>query len=1201
MTTKQKCEITTNKTVHEYIQECGRGSLSKTLICRMVTDEHGRYWKNILSQITISNELTQPMKETLKQTINNLDINSHANITAKDLVMENIVKKKIGNRIAFIVNMFLKTIEKGIILNSGFEKTDIISCQKNIEKLEEQLSDKLFKLNTELDREISRYNLNDLSDFFLVLFNYIEIVFEITSSIGYGKKSGGIFTPSRIVSKFINWKLTPCIHRAYYFFYDLFKKYGLTVKLLTPDCQNTDTGGKRELKLGQCKAIDLTAPPKIQNLLKPPDGGQESQFGGELNECEKITKTCIEEYPDDNDGYESCTFTRCASLSEQTTCKIGVSLIPSIKEGIRNTRVFCKEVSDERKIEEREIEEEFASKVHSVKEFKNIALQGWNKIINDISHRRDIETDKLASNEQLAVNVENEAKRREEEEKIEMEEERTKTAEKDRERKVKEQAAEEKRNAEAKAAAEEAVRIAEKARKAEEAVRRADEAERIAEEAAAEAREEEVKRKAEEAAAEAKRKAEEAAIEAERKATEFLETQITRFMNSSELSDLIDVKIIKTSNSNIDTRYKEDFKLIKKYKDYIDEINSNLEKLKELLTPTDLSLDILYNEFSDDHEHICVPIEDETKMRAFDSISEDISSLLGKIADLKDRTESHTTIVINDEQRKKISKVIKDALINLNFNLTLIEANTLYKDDVEKLCKDYQCYIDCKDNSPTIHSKTFADAVVHGINKDINESQIDNSIANHIFNGEKPALTRIVNEIQIDNHISEEVQHLLKSVLVIGIPPTKWDGINRNDNPRTPYFESKSYWQRPISNSDKTSVMWETWPLIPNLIFNIKKVGIKPKIITIENQLENMKVIKESSGTEDSIQLKIKNLLPLLRNIVSNKLLSESDPESERYRVDIRKISPHKQHEIKSEINKVLKRPNTTEHDSIWEYIFHRTSGVLVNLYKEKRQSPQWVKYVPSPHDVAKACLYYNNKFVKTCNEKTKGTTTESAGIPLVHCKNESTKGLNVSTPKWGSEAHMQSVGRDSSEDSSKDYCKDIDETTDIVYQETIEDSYFSINVALSAVHKIAEAFKITEFTTKLATLSVEINILLYNFYLHEKKEYTETVQVDFIAKIVSLLIDLIEDAISIFKFLDKNMKKSDVQPEGGFWGAVTAVAKIAVSTVSSIAGVDTEEIRENVRIIVEPIYKITNIYCKPYGINVPLLDELEKLTVITE
>ena len=125
MTTKQKCEITTVKTIQEYIQECGRDSLSKTLICRLTTFPHGKYWKNILSQITIDDELTQPMKEALKQTINNMGINSQDKINVKDLVTDYL-----GSRITFIIDMLLKTVEKGIFLNSGFEKTDVETCQK---------------------------------------------------------------------------------------------------------------------------------------------------------------------------------------------------------------------------------------------------------------------------------------------------------------------------------------------------------------------------------------------------------------------------------------------------------------------------------------------------------------------------------------------------------------------------------------------------------------------------------------------------------------------------------------------------------------------------------------------------------------------------------------------------------------------------------------------------------------------------------------------------------------------------------------------------------------------------------------------------------------------------------------------------------------------------------------------------------------
>ena len=330
MTTKQKCKITTVKTIQEYIQECDRNSVSKTLICRMI-GVHGEYWKNILSQITIDNELTQPMKETLKQTINNLGINSHDKIDVKDLV-----KSQLGIRVTFIINMLLKTVEKSIILNSGFETKDIQTCVKSIKDLTKDLNDELIKLNTELDSKTKKYNLNDLSKIFLLLFDYIEIVFEITSSIGYGKKSGSLLKTSTYLSKFINWKITPCIHRMYYLFYDLFKKYGLTVKLLTPDCQDTDTGGKRELKLGKCKQIDLTEEsPRIKDLLNH----NPSLVGGGSCEDVNMDLSCNNL---SEDKYIDCFFKQCVAASkseENTHCKIIPRLPPGAEESNNESKL----------------------------------------------------------------------------------------------------------------------------------------------------------------------------------------------------------------------------------------------------------------------------------------------------------------------------------------------------------------------------------------------------------------------------------------------------------------------------------------------------------------------------------------------------------------------------------------------------------------------------------------------------------------------------------------------------------------------------------------------------------------------------------------------------------------------------------------------------------------------------------------------
>ena len=185
---------------------------------------------------------------------------------------------------------------------------------------------------------------------------------------------------------------------------------------------------------------------------------------------------------------------------------------------------------------------------------------------------------------------------------------------------------------------------------------------------------------------------------------------------------------------------------------------------------------------------------------------------------------------------------------------------------------------------------------------------------------------------------------------------------------------------------------------------------------------------------------------------------------------------------------------------------FDRNKGLLVKLYEQSEDEIpiQWHKYQPSPHDVAKACKYYNDKFVESA---------EKSEFKIVHVNNEEFDRLNVSEPKWGSLAHMQSIGIN------------IDETSsyDPVLQEINDTKLFSLGTVLVLINKVNIKLNITELTETLNELSLEINKLLYDFYLYDtvEKGIIDTVQVDFLAKIVSLLIDLIKYAVIIFENLD--------------------------------------------------------------------------------
>ena len=105
----------------------------------------------------------------------------------------------------------------------------------------------------------------------------------------------------------------------------------------------------------------------------------------------------------------------------------------------------------------------------------------------------------------------------------------------------------------------------------------------------------------------------------------------------------------------------------------------------------------------------------------------------------------------------------------------------------------------------------------------------------------------------------------------------------------------------------------------------------------------------------------------------------------------------------------------------------------------------------------------------------------------------------------------------------------------------------------------------------------------------------------DFLAKIVSLLIDLIKHINDINQKLNNLINllkgKSNQDGAGLFDTIFSAVADMKTRVIINIEG-SIKSVKNELRAIIEPIYKVVNIYCKPYGINIPLLDELKEISV---
>ena len=258
------------------------------------------------------------------------------------------------------------------------------------------------------------------------------------------------------------------------------------------------------------------------------------------------------------------------------------------------------------------------------------------------------------------------------------------------------------------------------------------------------------------------------------------------------LSYLADMEI---PSDELRQKYNKDTNIIKKYNGYVNVINTNLMSLKELLSPVDLKVDKLYEEFSDYHETIKIKLKETgTNIKEYNTISGKISKLLtevsrdiNKIMDdgaMDDETKEDETkedetkedengIIFTKDVKIKILEIFRDSLVNLNFNLTIIEAYSVYGDDIERLCRANECKINCLVDEPPVyfHDEHFANAIVEQLQKDITAD----SIGDHIL--KNPNLSIFTDIILLDNHVSEHVQKNIKSLLTGGILPYEWDKI----------------------------------------------------------------------------------------------------------------------------------------------------------------------------------------------------------------------------------------------------------------------------------------------------------------------------------------------------------------------------------------------------------------------------------------
>ena len=132
-----------NTILKKLIRACGREiNSSKTLICRM-TSQHGMYWINILSQITIQNELTPSFKNALKplgQKIRKYIVKNRELTPDNPEFISKIIKEEIGEKTSYILTFLYKIIKNSLSLNSGQSIETLEKMKEELEKINQTLN-----------------------------------------------------------------------------------------------------------------------------------------------------------------------------------------------------------------------------------------------------------------------------------------------------------------------------------------------------------------------------------------------------------------------------------------------------------------------------------------------------------------------------------------------------------------------------------------------------------------------------------------------------------------------------------------------------------------------------------------------------------------------------------------------------------------------------------------------------------------------------------------------------------------------------------------------------------------------------------------------------------------------------------------------------------------------------------------------------
>ena len=302
------------KQLKDYITICIREAqarpASKTIICRLVCPHFGIYWAYILSQITLNNDLNKNVLTVIQDLLKKITCDG-----ARD--EESRIKSLIDKKVKFILNSLNHSKSINVTLSDHYSTA--VDREAKLAEWETKKTELRSRLGINIQGQIeifcgegycpcsasiadaqgqllikgpdsTPYNLDHFFELLGSIIDFITVIFEITSRMGSAEYEDQLihrkkFSISKFLVKIIKWQVTPCIADIYYVFFTYFKKYGITIKMMTPDCEGEveEKTKQRRVKPGGCH-YDLTS---LSEKIAPKD-----LLAGGGDECSNVNIAC---------------------------------------------------------------------------------------------------------------------------------------------------------------------------------------------------------------------------------------------------------------------------------------------------------------------------------------------------------------------------------------------------------------------------------------------------------------------------------------------------------------------------------------------------------------------------------------------------------------------------------------------------------------------------------------------------------------------------------------------------------------------------------------------------------------------------------------------------------------------------------------------------------------------------------------------